>query len=51
MGLDLSPEECEAAGIKTPYPGFWVWIMCWPLAVLVALVALIRNGKCGPDGS
>lgn len=47
----MTPEELDEAGIKTPMPGLWVWLLCWPLAIWIHIVTVWRNGKVGPDGS
>lgn len=47
----MTPEEQEAAGIRTPYPTFWVWVLCWPLALWVTLATAWRNAKTTHDGS
>lgn len=35
--------EDNEMGVATPYPEFWVWILCFPVALIVLVVVWIRN--------
>ncbi len=51
----LDEEELAEMGVKTPYPDLLCWLICWPIAMFVAVCTawqnLLKNPKTGPDGS